>query len=417
MSKITFSPKANNATSTLIPQGYTEVFPKLYSEKAVKEAMSLKALFLVGGPGSGKDFLLKQVLDNIGLMEMSAEKVLTFLSNTPSPTKKLASMGDLRQRLAVEQRQGIIVNGTADDAEKILRIKNLLEAVGYQTAMTFVTTTDESSRQRNVARGQRGGRTVSESIRHDKWERSQHSLGMFTEAFGPNLFVFDNSSDLQDPHVSSTIKSAKEQELKVLRTQVEQCLGISATGSIASRPSTDTDLRKEERPKGLRYYGFGRYGKDGMITHHLHEDRMVEITPHLKYSINGPQMIEEQSVTEIDQLAKKHGVSQASIMAQLEMGIEVEMEHTKDQDIALKIALDHLRERPDYYTKLKTLERSPIQKLPLAQVKKKMQETSFGYDETTPQQWGPDKDEWNMRMGGQAGAPVKRKIFLTKRKP
>lgn len=37
---------------------------------------------------------------------------------------------------------------------------------------------------------------------------------------------------------------------------------------------------------------------------------------------------------------------------QLEMGIEVELEHTSDEEIARKIALDHLAEDPRYYTKL-----------------------------------------------------------------
>ena len=38
---------------------------------------------------------------------------------------------------------------------------------------------------------------------------------------------------------------------------------------------------------------------------------------------------------------------------QLKMGIEVEMEHTKDRRVAREIALDHLSEDPRYYTKLK----------------------------------------------------------------
>jgi hypothetical protein len=39
------------------------------------------------------------------------------------------------------------------------------------------------------------------------------------------------------------------------------------------------------------------------------------------------------------------------------MGIEVELEHTNDRDIAREIALDHLFELPDYYTRLKNMEK------------------------------------------------------------
>lgn len=38
---------------------------------------------------------------------------------------------------------------------------------------------------------------------------------------------------------------------------------------------------------------------------------------------------------------------------ELQMGIEEEMEHTKDPVIAKMIAKDHLKENPSYYTKLK----------------------------------------------------------------
>jgi hypothetical protein len=40
------------------------------------------------------------------------------------------------------------------------------------------------------------------------------------------------------------------------------------------------------------------------------------------------------------------------IISQLEIGKKVEMEHNMGEDEAIKIALDHLDETPDYYTKL-----------------------------------------------------------------
>lgn len=41
---------------------------------------------------------------------------------------------------------------------------------------------------------------------------------------------------------------------------------------------------------------------------------------------------------------------------QLIMGIKVELEHTSDKMTALEIAMDHLEEFPDYYTRLLKLE-------------------------------------------------------------
>lgn len=37
---------------------------------------------------------------------------------------------------------------------------------------------------------------------------------------------------------------------------------------------------------------------------------------------------------------------------ELAVGIEVEMEHTSDKEVAMEIAMDHLEEVPDYYSRL-----------------------------------------------------------------
>ena len=41
---------------------------------------------------------------------------------------------------------------------------------------------------------------------------------------------------------------------------------------------------------------------------------------------------------------------------ELEAGVTVELEHTPDPAVAKKIALDHLTEIPDYYTRLQAME-------------------------------------------------------------
>lgn len=55
--------------------------------------------------------------------------------------------------------------------------------------------------------------------------------------------------------------------------------------------------------------------------------------------------------------AYESGTKEADVdPEQLKMGIEVEYEHTNDEAVAKKIALDHLAEIKDYYTRLKKME-------------------------------------------------------------
>lgn len=62
----------------------------------------------------------------------------------------------------------------------------------------------------------------------------------------------------------------------------------------------------------------------------------------------------------IADIADNHDVSVDLIISELEMGIKVEMEHTDDPVKATEIAMDHLVEIPDYYTRLHKMENDSI---------------------------------------------------------
>ena len=54
----------------------------------------------------------------------------------------------------------------------------------------------------------------------------------------------------------------------------------------------------------------------------------------------------------LEDIAQKHKVDILSIQKELIKGIEVEKEHTSSEEEARKIAMDHLAETPDYYSRL-----------------------------------------------------------------
>ena len=56
--------------------------------------------------------------------------------------------------------------------------------------------------------------------------------------------------------------------------------------------------------------------------------------------------------------AKKKGFAEKDAdRNELALGIKAEMEHTKNKAISKRIALDHLAELPDYYTRLMKMEK------------------------------------------------------------
>jgi hypothetical protein len=199
--------------------------------------------------------------------------------------------------LALLGRNGLIINGTGDDHAKISRIKDKLEDLGYDTSMVMVNTADEISKQRNIERGQRGGRTVPEEIRKEKWDSVQASRPKFAEMFGDRYFEFDNSEDLRQapPEV---VKQKKDEMLQIFKSMqqfvAEPPSNESASLWIAHQidtkdtlpvpkdgaeqmPHPESAASDEARKLGLQYYGFGRYGKDGKVTHRSVHDKLVQV--------------------------------------------------------------------------------------------------------------------------------------------
>jgi hypothetical protein len=287
-------------------------FEELLTE-GVHDKGIFKAVFLAGGPGSGKDYVLDNTLAGHGMTEINSDKALEFLmdkkglNKTMPASEKVArdvergkakNMTELRQRLALHGRNGIIVNGTGDDAEKIKKIKGRLEELGYDTAMIMVNTRDEVSASRNVERGQRGGRSVPETVRKQKWQSVQDSRPDLAKLFGDKYVEFDNSEDLRS--AKPEIVQAKKEEMlniykgvqKFIKTppkapqakdwigqELEKSDKLPVNTKVDSMPHSNSGAADEARKMGLQYYGFGRYGKDGKVTFRSVHDKLQQVKP------------------------------------------------------------------------------------------------------------------------------------------
>jgi dephospho-CoA kinase len=294
-----------------VNESVDEDFETLLIE-GVHDKSIFKAVFLAGGPGSGKDYVLDNTLSGHGLTEINSDKALEFLMDKEGLDKTMPSseqekrdlvrgraksMTELRQRLALLGRNGLIINGTGDDHEKISRIKDRLEEIGYDTSMVMVNTDDEISKQRNIERGTRGGRTVPEEVRKQKWDAVQASRPELAKMFGDKYMEFDNSEDLRQ--ASPEVVKAKKDEMLQLFKNVQQFVTEPPQSEAASlwvahemdvndklpipkdgaemTPHPDSGAAQEARSMGLQYYGFGRYGKNGKVTHRSIHDKLVEV--------------------------------------------------------------------------------------------------------------------------------------------
>jgi len=310
------NPVTHNKLGDVIPlsQRFNESYRDTLFAEGVHDKGIFKAVFIAGGPGSGKDFALDRMLSGLGLTELNSDKALEYLMDKEGLDKRMPAseeerknivrgraknVNELRQRLAVLGRNGLIVNETGADHKKIARIKERLEEIGYDTSMIMVNTRDEISQHRNIERGQRGGRTVPEHIRKSKWDSVQSSRPEFAKMFGSKYVEFDNSEDLRPGKSSPEIVKAKNEEILSLfknfqKFTSEPPKSEAATAWVASEldkkdtlpipkngaemvPHHDSSAAQEASKMGLQYYGFGRYGKNGKVTHRSVHDKLIEI--------------------------------------------------------------------------------------------------------------------------------------------
>jgi len=212
-----------------------------------------KALFLVGGPGSGKDVIIHEAIAERNVTELNANKAYEFLMDK----KKLSEETRDYQLNAIRNRSALVINGASDDLSKITSIKEELDELGYTSMMVFVNTTNEVSQNRNT----RHARVISEQIRQEKWEKSQSNLDYFYEMFSCFL-EFDNSINMQSSNL--LINEAKQNEISDIcneisyffKTKVANEQAIAWTQSNAKL--NEKELTNEKHTKhNKRGYGKG----------------------------------------------------------------------------------------------------------------------------------------------------------------
>jgi predicted kinase len=158
-----------------------------------------KAVFVTGGPGSGKDVIIREAIAEAKAVELNVIQAIDYLADK----QKLSERTNDYRRETIRNRGPIIINGPADD-NSISHIREELEELGYETMMIFVHTSNEVSKERN----EKLNRMMSESIRLDKWKESQKFHDAFVREFKTAL-TFDNSytyAEIEDQITETYVK-------------------------------------------------------------------------------------------------------------------------------------------------------------------------------------------------------------------
>ena len=185
--------------------------PKKELTEGVNDTHIFQAVFMAGGPGSGKSYMSRAMLGGSGLKVVNTDQALEYLMvkhdlDPKMPDEEQADRDVQRGRAKeltntrrgnyLDGRLGLIIDGTAKDYEKIAKAKKDLEDIGYETRMIFVNTNLETAQGRNM---QRPERSVPEKLLNKGWKMAQENVGNFQMLFGRNdFYVIDNSENSEN---------------------------------------------------------------------------------------------------------------------------------------------------------------------------------------------------------------------------
>ena len=204
-----------------------ETLPNYMIEDLITEGVYdpgvFKAVFLSGGPGSGKSTVVKELgLQALGLKIVNTDKAFE------NGLKKAGLSLDLRgadftkidpirakaKRITTKNmdnyiggRLGMIFDTTSSDANKIKKYKKLLDAIGYESKMVYVNTSLDNAQQRNESRP----RKLPPEIVQKDWEKAQKNVATFRSIFRKDFVEVVNDDDLP-----SLMKKAKKLYSKLL---------------------------------------------------------------------------------------------------------------------------------------------------------------------------------------------------------
>lgn len=180
-------------------------------EEGPNDPHIFKAVFMAGGPGSGKSYVASKLFKGTGLRTINSDEIYEYMmgkENLPldpdtifSPKgqeirDKAKQITKRKQSSHLDGRLGLIIDGTGKDVGKIAKANEMLRELGYETIMLFVNTSLEVAQDRNLQRP----RSLDPKQVDKMWNAVQQNLMAFQQVFGSaNFYVVDNSGGLEDP--------------------------------------------------------------------------------------------------------------------------------------------------------------------------------------------------------------------------
>ena len=187
------------------------------------------AVFMAGAPGAGKSYVSDWMSlgPQLGYKVINSDMEFTRYMKDAGLTddkgavvldpKREYERGVIRtvakrhtkskQAHAMIGRLGLVIDGTGANAKKVMGQKKTLEALGYETAMVYVSIPLEASIESDRQRGLDGERTIGPELVTQKFQQLDKSIPVLKKAFGKMFFEIDNTVREKTPAIIRSVEN------------------------------------------------------------------------------------------------------------------------------------------------------------------------------------------------------------------
>lgn len=226
-----------------------------FVNEGVNDPAIFKVIFVIGGPGSGKSYIGKQLgLGALGYTTVNSDVAFEYLMRKHDldpkmpPTEKekrdtvrtrAKEITGSKMELAIQGRLGIVIDGTGHDYEKVEKLKTNFDMLGYSNFLVVVNTRLSIARQRNAQRS----RSVPDEIVIKSWREVQQNIGKFMRIFDNNSIIDNNGENDTEQQINQTytelVKFTKEPPNKPaakqwIKSQKNQTTEAVYTGNLGA---------------------------------------------------------------------------------------------------------------------------------------------------------------------------------------
>lgn len=178
-------------------------------QEGINDKGIFKAVFVIGSPASGKSYTISTLKGTTEPRVVNTDKAFEFLANKDNVVASSDTWRgvyrDSSKRITTTRLYHFLngalplfIDSTSANVTTLLNRKEILEDLGYDTALIFIRTDVEVAVARAQERAERIGRSVDEAFVRQVWTNTEKALEGLEAEFGGAYIINNDPGEYDD---------------------------------------------------------------------------------------------------------------------------------------------------------------------------------------------------------------------------